>query len=387
MPEPDALDLFRVDTQLSEDERLVRASVRRFVDHEVLPVIGRAFVEQRFPVELVPEMASLGLFGSTISDSESEPVSYTAYGVICEELERGDSALRSFASVQSSLVMGSIDRFGNAEQKDRWLPELRAGRAIGCFGLTEPQGGSDPGAMRTTARRVGEDWCLNGSKCWITNGHIADLAIVWARGEEGILGFLVERSTNGFTTREIEDKFSLRASSTGELFLDDARIPDASRLPHAQGLKAALGCLDQARYGIAWGALGAARACLEDVLGYVQDRELFGDVLAAKQSIQIRLADMARRLSTAQLLALRLGEIADAGESRPVQTSLAKWNNVRMALDLARECRDILGAAGITIDHPVIRHMLNLESVATYEGTQTIHALVVGRELTGRPAF
>lgn len=383
----DVGDMFDVQSMLSEEELLVRRSVARFVDEQVLPIIGRAFAEHRFPVELVPEIAALGLLGATLESDAGPGLSYIGYGLINQELERGDSSMRSFVSVQSSLVMGCIADFGSPEQRARWLPEMANASAIGCFGLTESQGGSDPAAMSTHAKRRGSDWIINGSKVWITNGGIADVAIVWARTEEGIAAFLVECNLPGFARREIEHKFSLRASSTGELFLDDVRVPDEARLPGASGLGAALRCLNQARYGIAWGVCGAASACFEEALHYVSDRKLFGRSLAQTQAVQIRLAEMSRKLSAAQLLAVRLGQLKDAGQAEPAQVSLAKWNNTRTALDIARDCRDLLGGAGITVEHHAIRHMLNLESVITYEGTETIHQLVVGRALTGESAF
>jgi glutaryl-CoA dehydrogenase len=383
----DPLDLYAVASLLSEDERLVRDNVARFVDREVLPVIGECFAAERFPAELVPRLAALGLFGATLEEYGCAGLNYVSYGLICEELERGDSALRSCVSVQSSLVMGCLHAFGSDAQKTRWLPALAAGTALGCFGLTEAHGGSDPASMRTNARRSGGDWLLNGGKQWITNGALADVAIVWALADGGINAFLVERGSPGFDARAVRDKFSLRASNTAELFFSDVRVPEGQRLPAVEGLKSALRCLDQARFGIAWGALGAARACLGAVLGYVETRELFGRSLARTQLIQARLADAARRLTTAQLLAWRLAQLKDRGEARSAQVSLAKWNNVRMALDIARDCRDMLGAAGITTAHSPIRHMLNLESVSTYEGTETIHQLIVGRELTGESAF
>jgi glutaryl-CoA dehydrogenase len=366
---------------------LIRNSVATFVDREVLPVIGRCFAEHRFPAELMAGMAELGLLGATIRGYGCAGVSNIGYGLICEELERGDSAIRSFVSVQTSLVMSCIDSFGSPVQKERWLPPLARGELIGCFALTEPHGGSDPGNMRTTATRSGSDWRLSGAKQWITNGGIADIAIVWARREEGITAFLVEAEARGFARKTIEDKLSLRASNTAELFLDDVGVPDEVRLPDAIGLKAALTCLDRARYGIAWGALGAARACLTEALAYTRERSLFGRKLAETQSIQVRLANCARKLTAAQLLALRLGELKEQNAATTAQISLAKWNNVDTALEIARECRDMLGAAGITTEHCAMRHMLNLETVATYEGTRTIHELVVGRLLTGHAAF
>ena len=387
MPPAESLDLYDREALLGEEERLIRNSVATFVDREVLPVIGRCFAEHRFPAELMAGMAELGLLGATIRGYGCAGVSNIGYGLICEELERGDSAIRSFVSVQTSLVMSCIDSFGSAAQKERWLPALARGELIGCFALTEPHGGSDPGNMRTTATRSGADWRLNGAKQWITNGGIADVAIVWARAEEGITAFLVEAETRGFARKTIEDKLSLRASNTAELFLDDVGVPDDARLPDAVGLKAALTCLDRARYGIAWGALGAARACLAEALAYTAERSLFGRKLAETQSIQVRLASCARKLTAAQLLALRLGELKEQDAASSAQISLAKWNNVDTALEIARECRDMLGAAGITTEHCSMRHMLNLETVATYEGTRTIHELVVGRLLTGHSAF
>jgi glutaryl-CoA dehydrogenase len=361
--------------------------VARFVDREVLPIIAECFAAQRFPVELVPRLASLGLFGATLRDYGCAGLNNVCYGLICEELERGDSSLRSCVSVQSSLVMGCIAAYGSDRQKERWLPALAQGTALGCFALTEAHGGSDPSNMRTRATRHGSDWRLDGSKLWITNGSLADVAIVWAVTGERIGAFLVERGTAGFEARPIRDKLSLRASDTAELYFSDVRLHDDQRLPGTEGLKSALRCLDQARFGIAWGAIGAARACLGTVLEYVKTRELFGRSLARTQLIQSRLADAVRRITTAQLLALRLAQLKDQGTATSAQVSLAKWNNVRTALDVARECRDILGAAGITLDHSPIRHMLNLESVVTYEGTQTIHELIVGREITGESAF
>jgi glutaryl-CoA dehydrogenase len=383
----DPLDLYDRRSLLSDEERLVQDNVARFVDGEILPIIADCFANERFPAELVPRLAELGLFGSTLTEHGCAGLNYVSYGLICEELERGDSSVRSCVSVQSSLVMGCIDAFGSDEQKARWLPALARGTALGCFGLTEAHGGSDPASMRSHAARSGGDWRLNGSKHWITNGALADVAIVWAGADGRIGAFLVEKGTPGFTARTIRDKMSLRASNTAELSFDDVRIPDANRLPGADGLKAALRCLDQARFGIAWGALGAARACLAVALDHARDRELFGRPLARTQLMQGRLAEAARALTAGQLLALRLGRLKDEGRATPVQVSLAKWSNVRAALTIARDCRDMLGAAGITLDHAPIRHMLNLESVVTYEGTEAIHQLVVGRELTGESAF
>lgn len=381
-------DLFNVASLLSEEERAIQQAVARFVDARVLPIIGAAFDQARFPAELVPELAQLGLLGATLPPADGGAgLNAVCYGLICQELERGDSGLRSFVSVQSSLCMYPIHAYGSQAQRQRWLPAMAAGTAIGCFGLTEAQGGSDPAAMQTRAVRDGEGWRLSGSKMWITNGSLADVAIVWAQTEDGVQGFLVEADTPGFGVQDIAHKMSLRASVTSALFLDDVRLSDAQRLPGARGLKGPLGCLTQARYGISWGAIGAAIACLREALAYAGERVLFGRPLAATQSAQIKLADMARRIAAAQLLALQLGRLKDAGALQPAQVSLAKWNNVRMALDIARECRDLLGAAGITTEYGAIRHALNLESVITYEGTETVHQLVVGRELTGINAF
>ena len=362
-------------------------SVARFVDDQVIPVMREAFEQHRFPGELIPLVAELGLFGSSIEGYDCAGLNSVCYGLICQELERGDSGLRSFVSVQSSLVMFPIHAYGSEDQKRRWLPAMATGKAIGCFGLTEPQGGSDPGNMKTHARRDGDDWIINGSKMWITNGSIADAALVWAMTDEGVKGFIVEKDMPGFTTQEIENKFSLRASVTSALFFDNVRIPEASVLPGATGLKAPLSCLTQARYGISWGVIGAAQACLDEVIRYADDRVLFNRPISHTQTIQIRLADMARRISTAQLLSLRLGRIKDQGRLSPTQVSLAKWNNCRAAIDIARDARDILGGSGISAEYVPIRHMLNLESVITYEGTETIHQLVVGKELTGVSAF
>jgi len=386
-PALDPLDLYGVNAALSEEERMVQASVARLVDAEVLPIIQQCFEEHRFPRELIPQLAAQGLLGSSIQGYDCAGLSAVCYGLICQELERGDSGIRSFVSVQSSLCMYPIWAYGSEEQKQRYLPRMARGEVIGCFGLTEPHGGSDPANMKTHAKRRGTDWVLNGSKMWITNGAIADLAVVWAMTPEGIRGFLVEQGTPGFSASEIQNKFSLRASVTAALFLDNVVVPDSLVLPEVIGLKGPLSCLTQARYGICWGVIGAAQACLRQLLDYTATRELFGRPLAANQAIQLRLADMARRLTTAQLLALHLGRLKDAGDMQPAQVSLAKWNNCRMALDVARDCRDMLGGSGISAEYVPIRHMLNLESVITYEGTETIHQLTIGRELTGLSAF
>ena len=383
----DPLDLYDIRSELSEDEVMVKDTVGRFVDDRVIPLMREAFEQHTFPMDLVGEVAELGLFGSSIEGYDCAGLNGVSYGLICQELERGDSGLRSFVSVQSSLVMFPIHAYGSDEQKERWLPAMARGEAIGCFGLTEPHGGSDPGNMKTQAKRDGDDWIINGSKMWITNATIADAAVVWAKTDEGIKGFIVEKDMPGYVTQEIENKFSLRASVTGAQFFDNVRVPKESVLPGVATLKGPLSCLTQARYGIAWGVIGAAQACLSEALNYSQDRVLFGKPVAHTQSMQIRLADMARRITTAQLLVLRLGRLKDKGELTPSQVSLAKWNNCRAALDIARDARDILGGAGISAEYVPIRHMLNLESVITYEGTETIHQLVIGKELTGVNAF
>jgi len=381
------LDLFDIDAQLSDEERMIRDSVARFVDEKALPLMAECFDEGRFPAELIPEIADLGLLGSSLEGYGCAGLNAVSYGLICQELERGDSGLRSFVSVQSSLCMYPIHAFGTEAQKERWLPDMAAGKVIGCFGLTEPHGGSDPANMKTHARRDGDEWILNGAKMWITNGNLAQIAIVWARTEDGIQGFIVETDSAGFEAREVKAKMSLRASVTSELYFDNVRVPESNRLTGVKGLKGPLSCLSQARYGITWGPIGSAIACLKEAIDYTADRELFGRPLAANQAVQIRLADMSRRISLAQLMSLRLGRLKDEGRVHPTQISMAKWNNVRMALDIARDCRDLLGGSGITLEYVAIRHMLNLESVITYEGTETVHQLVVGRELTGVNAF
>jgi len=387
MPNLEPLDLYDVQSLLSEEEVMVRDTVARFVNDKVLPIIRECFEEHRFPAELVPELASLGLLGSSIEGYGCAGLNSVAYGLICQELERGDSGLRSFVSVQSSLVMYPIFSFGTAEQKQRWLPAMAAGEAIGCFGLTESQGGSDPSNMKTHAKRDGNDWIINGSKMWITNGTIADVALVWATTDDCVRGFLVDKGAPGFDAPEIDNKMSMRSSVTSAMFFDNVRVPAESMLPDVVGLKGPLSCLTQARYGIAWGPIGAAQACLSELLEFTATRVLFGRPLAHTQSIQERLADMARRITAAQLIALRLGRIKDEGRMDPTQVSIAKLNNVRMALDIARDCRDMLGAGGISAEYVPIRHSLNLESVLTYEGTETVHKLLVGKELTGVSAF
>jgi glutaryl-CoA dehydrogenase len=383
----DRLDFLDLASQLTAEDVAVRDSVARFVDDRVQPVIRECFERHRFPRELIPQLAALGVFGAQLEGYGCAALSAVACGLIAQELERGDSAIRSFYSVQSALCMFPIHQYGSEPQRQRWLPAMARGEAIGCFGLTESQGGSDPANLQTHARRNGGDWLLSGSKMWITNGSIADVAIIWARTEDGIRGFLVERGMPGFTATEIENKFSLRASVTAGLFLDNVRVPDANLLPDCMGLKGPLSCLTQARYGICWGVIGAAQSCLAQLLDYTATRELFGRALAQNQSVQVRLADMSRRISGAQLMALQLARLKDTGTLSPSQVSMVKWNNCRMALDVARDCRDLLGGAGISAEYAPIRHMLNLESVITYEGTETIHQLAVGRELTGLNAF
>jgi len=382
------IDLFDVRSSLSEDEQMVQDSVGRFVDDSVLPVIRKHFEQHTFPRELVAGLADLGLLGSSLTGYGCAGMNAIAYGLICQELERGDSGIRSFVSVQSSLCMYPIHTYGSEAQKDTYLPRMAKGELIGCFGLTEPHGGSDPANMKTHAKKRGSDWVINGSKMWITNAPIADLAVVWAMTPVGIRGFIVECGTKGFSTPEIENKFSLRASATGALFFEDVVVPEENMLPGSTvGLKAPLSCLTQARYGITWGVIGAAQACLAQLLEYTKDRVMFNRPLAANQAIQIRLAEMARQITTSQLLSLQLGRLKEAGTMTPTHVSMAKWHNCRAAIDVARDCRDMLGGAGISAEYVPIRHALNLESVITYEGTETIHQLSVGRELTGINAF
>jgi glutaryl-CoA dehydrogenase len=382
------LDLYDIRASLSDEECMVQDSVARFVDDAVLPIIRPHFENHTFPKELVGELAALGLLGSSLEGYGCSGLNAVSYGLICQELERGDSGLRSFVSVQSSLCMYPIYTYGSEEQKQRYLPRMAQGEVIGAFGLTEPHGGSDPANMKTHAKRRGGDWVLNGAKMWITNSPIADVFIIWARAEEGIRGFLVDRGTKGLETPEIENKFSLRASATGAIFLNDVVVPDSAMLPGTTcGIKAPLSCLTQARYGITWGVIGAAQACLKEVLEYSRTRILFNRPLAATQAIQIRLAEMSRKITLAQLLSLQLGRLKDQGLMSPSHVSLAKWNNCRAAIEVARDARDILGGSGISAEYVPIRHALNLESVITYEGTETIHQLTIGRELTGINAF
>jgi glutaryl-CoA dehydrogenase len=386
-PGLDPVDLYAIDQLLTDEERLIQLTVRSFVRDRFLPVVGEHFEAGTFPRELVGEIAGLGLLGMHLEGYGCAGTSAVGYGVACEELEAGDSGLRSFVSVQASLAMFPIHRYGSEEQRRRWLPEMAAGRAIGCFGLTEPDAGSDPAAMRTRARRDGGDWVVSGTKMWITNGSLADIAVVWAQTEEGIRGFLVERGVPGFSSRDIEGKLALRASVTSELVLEEVRLPESSMLPEARGLGAPLTCLDEARFGICWGVLGAARTCLEAAVEYAKSRRAFGQPIARFQLTQAKLADMATRLVQGRLVAHRLGTLKDAGEAHPVQVSLAKRANTRIALDIAREARTILGANGITLEYPIARHMANLEAVLTYEGTEEIHSLILGKAITGEDAF
>ncbi len=382
-----ALDFLEIDRQLSEEERLIRATTRRFVDERVLPEIGAWFERGEFPRELAKELGALGLLGMHLDGYGCAGTNAVSYGLACLELEAGDSGFRSFVSVQGSLAMFPIWSYGSEEQKQEWLPRMAAGDAVGCFGLTEPDYGSDPAGMLTSARRDGTDWVLNGTKMWITNGGIADVAVVWARTEEGVRGFLVPRGTRGFTTRDIGRKLSLRASVTSELVLDDCRLPAEAVLPGVAGMRGPLSCLDEARFGIVWGAMGAARACFASALQYAGTRVQFGRPIAAFQLTQQKLVDMLLELNKGMLLALHLGRAKDAGTLTPQQVSLGKLNNVREALEIARAARTILGANGVTLEYPVIRHANNLESVLTYEGTSEIHTLVLGQAITGAAAF
>lgn len=384
---PSPTDLYNVDHLLSEEERMVRDTVRTFVRERVLSTIGDHFEAGTFPRELIPEMADLGLLGMHLEGYGCAGLSAVAYGLACQELEAGDSGIRSFVSVQGSLAMFPIWAFGSEEQKQHWLPRMAKGEVIGCFGLTEPDFGSDAANMRTSARRDGDIYVLNGTKMWITNGGIADVAVVWARTEEGIRGFLVERGMPGFTTSNIHHKLSLRASITSELHFEDCRIPAENMLPNVRGMRGPLSCLNEARYGIAWGATGAARACYEVALDYAKTRVQFKRPIASFQLVQQKLAIMATELVKAQLLALQLGRLKDEGLLHPVQISIAKRNNVREALKTAREARSVLGANGITLEYPISRHSNNLESVFTYEGTDDIHTLIIGQAITGENAF
>src|SRR5438445_5829550 len=384
---PSATDLYNIDHLLSEEERMVRDTVRKFVQERVLPIIGEHFEAGTFRRNLIPAIAELGLLGMHLEGYGCAGLGSVCYGLACQELEAGDSGLRSFVSVQGSLAMFPIFAFGSEEQKQHWLPRMARGEVIGCFGLTEPDSGSDPSSMRTTARRDGNSYILNGTKMWITNGGIAGVAIVWARAEDGVRGFIVERGTPGFTTSDIHHKLSLRASITSELHFEDCRVPAENMLPNIRGLRGPLSCLNEARFGIAWGATGAARACYEAALDYAKTRVQFDRPIARFQLVQEKLAIMATELVKAQLLALQLGRLKDEGIMHPVQISIAKRNNVREALRTAREARSVLGANGITLEYPISRHSNNLESVYTYEGTDDIHTLIIGQAITGENAF
>jgi glutaryl-CoA dehydrogenase len=384
----DPRDFLAIDALLDDEERAIRDTVRQFVRDRILPDVGEWFEEGILPRELAKEVAQLGLFGMHLDGYGLPGASAVAYGLTCLELEAGDSGVRSLVSVQGSLAMFSIWKWGSEEQKQRWLPGMHEGDIIGCFGLTEPDAGSDPGSMRTTARRDGSDWILNGSKMWITNGTIADVATVWARTEDGqINGFLVERGTPGFEAPEMKHKLSLRASVTSELVLKDVRVPEENRFPEVSSLRGPLSCLNEARYGIVWGAVGAGRACLDAALEYAKERMVFGKPIAGYQLTQQKLAEMALEINRATLVALHLGRMKDEGTLRQEHVSMGKMGNVRGALEVARTARTILGGNGITLEYPVIRHMNNLESVLTYEGTHEVHTLVVGNALTGENAF
>jgi glutaryl-CoA dehydrogenase len=381
-------DYLALDALLSDEERDIRDTVRAFVRDKVAPNVGEWFEEGTVPVaELAPVLGKLGVLGMHLEGYGCAGASATAYGLACMELEAGDSGIRSLVSVQGSLAMYAIWRWGSEEQKREWLPRMAAGEAIGCFGLTEPDAGSDPGAMRTRARREGSDWILHGQKMWITNGSVAEVAVVWAQTEEGVRGFLVPKGTKGFTTQDIHRKLSLRASITSELLLDDVRLPAEAVLPEVASLKGPLSCLNEARYGIVWGAAGAARACYEAALAYATERVQFDRPIASFQIQQQKLAEMVLEVNRSTLLAMHLGRMKDAGTLRPEHVSLGKLGNVNAALEVARTARQVLGANGITLEYPVIRHMNNLESVVTYEGTADVHALVIGAAVTGIQAF
>lgn len=381
------VDFYHAEDLLSIEERNVRDAVRRWVENEYLPKVGTYFDEATFDPELISQMAELGLFGIKINGYDCPGMSNVVYGLVCRELERGDSALRSFVSVQNSLVMYPIDTFGTDQQKARWLPALARGEKVGCFGMTEPDAGSDPQHMRTRAVCKGGDYVINGSKMWITNGELADVAVIWAHAEDGIRGFLVEKGMPGFQAFPIPWKYSLRASVTSGLTLEDVRVPAENLLPGTEGIKSGLMCLNEARYGIAWGAVGAAMACYETAFEYAKSRIQFEEPIARFQLVQNKLVQMLTEITKAQLLCVQLGRLKDAGRARHSQVSLAKRNNVSEALTIARTARDILGANGITLDYHAIRHMLNLESVYTYEGTHDIHTLIIGRDITGLDAF
>lgn len=392
-PKFHGVDFYNLDGLLSEEERAVRDTVRGWVDDNLLPIIGQCYVEGRFPKQLIPGMAELGLFGANLPEEYGcAGLDNVAYGLIMQELERGDSGVRSFASVQGGLVMYPIFAFGSEEQKKKWLPAMASGTVIGCFGLTEPDYGSNPGGMITVAKETADGWVLNGAKMWITNGSTAQVSIVWAKtgaleDQNSIRGFIVPTDTKGFTAKDQKGKLSLRASDTSELVLQDVHLPKDAVLPKSGGLKSPLMCLTQARYGIAWGAVGAAMACYDEAVSYAKNRVMFGKPLGAFQLQQLRLAEMLTEITKAQLLCLQLGRLKDAGTMTPQQVSLAKRNNVSMATDIARETRRLLGANGILAEYQAMRHLANLESVYTYEGTHDIHTLILGQEITGLNAF
>jgi len=384
----ESLNYMDEDSLFAEDELMVRNTVRSFVTEEVLPVLQEANRKEEFPTHLIPRFAAMGLLGSTLQGYGCAGLSHTAYGLLMQELERADSGIRSFCSVQGALVMYPIYAYGSEAQKKKYLPKLASAELIGCFGLTEPDAGSNPGGMLTRAEKVAGGYKLNGNKMWITNGSVADIAIVWARLDGVVRGFIVEKGTSGFSTSLMKGKFSLRVSVTSELHLQNCIVPEENILPNGEGLKAPLGCLTQARYGIAWGVVGAANACYHEALNYAKSRNIFdGKPLAAYQLAQAKLAKMVQEITKAQLLSIQLGKLKESGRLQPHHVSLAKMNNCRMALDVARDARDMLGANGIIDEYPVIRHMMNLETVNTYEGTEDIHRLVVGQQVTGIPAY
>jgi len=385
--DPAPTDLLRVDDELTDDERLVRDTVRKFAADRIMPNVADWFEAGILPRELMPELGKLGLLGMHLTGYGCAGMGAVAYGVACRELEAADSGLRSMVSVQGSLAMFPIWKYGSHEQKEEWLPRMASGDAAGCFGLTEPDHGSDPSSVKTNAKRNGADWILSGSKMWITNGSIADIAVVWANTEDGIRGFLVPRGTRGFTARNIHKKLSLRASVTSELHFDDVKLPASAMLPGVQGLKGPLSCLSEARFGIIWGVTGAARTCFEAAAEYSRTREQFGQKIGGFQLTQRKLAWMLADLQRAQLLALHLGRLKEAGKITPEQVSLGKMSNVRTAIEIARQARTVLGANGVTLEYPVIRHANNLESVLTYEGTEEIHTLALGQAITGISAY
>jgi len=388
MPVGVSLDYLQIDDQLSPQEHLVRRTAREFVQGRIAPLIRACYREGRFPAEIIPELGRLGFLGANLDGYGCAGMTNVEYGLLMQEVERCDSGIRSFISVQGALVMFAIWQFGSEEQKQRWLPQLQSGAAIGCFGLTEPDFGSNPAGMRTFARRDGSDWVLNGEKTWITNGSVAAVSVIWAQTEEGVRGFLVERGMPGFTTSDIHGKMSMRASVTSSLAFADCRVPEASRLPEAAGLKAPLACLSQARFGIGWGVIGAAQNCFETARDYTVARKQFGQrTLASHQLVQLKLADMITEISKAQLLALHCGRLKDSGKLQPAHISMLKRNNAAIALDVARTSRDLLGANGVTDEYPIMRHLCNLETVKTYEGTDHIHALVIGERVTGFAAY